>query len=93
VAGRCGVTREDFINTLFTSSGIRCIQQPKVELVDTIWLLRNDVIRKANELFDDLESRKCENCKWHEKDHSVGDCALFDQDMPCTGCNEFERKE
>jgi len=51
------MTREEFVDTLFISSGIRHIQQLHIGLVDTIWLLRSDVIKKADELFDQHEEQ------------------------------------
>ena len=74
---------------------IESIKQTIFGRVDDFWL---DSLKQVMEVAlsaeeKEQESRTCDNCKWYEKYHPVGNCALFDQDMPCTGCNEFERKE
>jgi len=100
------VTREEAKDKIFRLVGIPALESSQDNIVDTIWLNRQGVIRFVDKIFDSFDDRTCSNCKyWHQENNSqigynTGMCKMskpFCNGLGITpndfGCNKWESKD
>lgn len=98
------MTREDTKERIFLHDNIRSMQAVSMREVDTVLLLRKDVLREVDKIYDDFESMVCKNCKYYKMNESVPfdgmECTVNDSGQsivcfppPTFGCNKFKRKD
>ncbi len=91
---------------VFILKGKRMIDRKEAKTLETTWVGDEwemisvmDFEDRIDEIYDDVESRICENCKHGGKNYYIGDCPIDDTlwESGSLGvnfwCGTFERKE
>ena len=88
------MNREEINNKVFLADDMRSVEHIQRYEADTIWILRKDVLKLTNQIYDDFESRTCDNCRYYQKN-----CKILHGAMTTTNihtdtfsCSFFKRK-
>lgn len=90
------MNRDEAKEIVFFSKEIRSVMYAIDNEVDALWLLRKDLLKHIDKIYEDVESRLCENCihdNTCEMQEVLRKGVTNTKFLKTFGCNSFERKE
>jgi len=102
------MTRELAKEKVFLHEDMRVLIQAREDMIpeiDMCHILRKDVLKHVDKIYDDFESRTCENCKFYGAEHerishpnyrtciNTDSFTYMQEPHYEDGCNKFKRKE